>query len=163
MAKKCNSRNGRNELLLYKKNLPVNGQIKAKQDKAVFQSFLIPNQSVFNEAFCFTIMFYNTRLSFDQTRPVVDHFRLTDPRAQVLRSFQLDFFITELRVQPSFHTLFYLWYSYIECTMDWKVPIGISELCLSFYSHPNLSDGNFILVPHFNCTQKFQIDLLRPK
>ena len=66
-----------------KKKLPLNGQIKAKQDKAVFQSFLIPNQSVFNEAFCFTIMFYNTRLSFDQTRPVVDHFRLTDPRAQV--------------------------------------------------------------------------------
>ena len=41
--------------------------------------------------------------------------------------------------------------------------LGISELCLSFYSHPNISDGNFILVPHFNCTQIFQIDLSRPK
>ena len=41
--------------------------------------------------------------------------------------------------------------------------LEISELCLSFYSHPNISDGNFILVPHFNCTQIFQIDLSRPK
>ena len=41
--------------------------------------------------------------------------------------------------------------------------LGISKLCLSFYSHSNISDGNFILVPHSNCTQIFQIDLLGPK
>ena len=46
---------------------------------------------------------------------------------------------------------------------NWKVPTGISELCLPFYSHPNISDGNLILVPHFNCTQIFHIDLSRPK
>ena len=28
---------------------------------------------------------------------------------------------------------------------NWQVPLGILELCLSFYSHPNISDGNFIL------------------
>ena len=44
-----------------------------------------------------------------------------------------------------------------------KRAIGISELCLSFYSHPNISDGNFILIPHFNRTQIFQIDLSRLK
>ena len=41
--------------------------------------------------------------------------------------------------------------------------IGISELCISFYSQPNISDGNFILVPHFNRTQIFQIDFSRLK
>ena len=28
-----------------------------------------------------------------------------------------------------------------------KRVIGIPELCISFCSHPNISDGNFILVP----------------
>ena len=152
MAKNCNWRNGRKELLLYKKNLPVNGQIKAKQDKAVFQSFLIPNQSVFNEAFCFTIMFYNTRLSFDQTRPVVDHFRLSNPRAQVLRSFQLDFFITELRVQPSFHTLFYLWFSYIQCTMDFALQnTGMSQKNLTYALWGNNSGSNSLRGSSASC------------
>ena len=36
-----------------------------------------------------------------------------------------------------------------------KRAIGISELNLSFYSHPNVSDRNFILL--------FQIDLAKPK
>ena len=44
-----------------------------------------------------------------------------------------------------------------------KRAIEIPEHCLSFYSHPNISDVNFILVPHFNRTQIFQIDLSRLK
>ena len=39
------------------------------------------------------------------------------------------------------------------------VPVGILELCLSSYSHPNISDGNFSLVPHFIFVQVFQIYL----
>ena len=43
-----------------------------------------------------------------------------------------------------------------QCNALWvkangKKAIGILELCLSFYSHPNISDGNFILdqnIPH---------------
>ena len=31
------------------------------------------------------------------------------------------------------------------------------------FSHPNISDGNFILVPNFNCTQIFQLDFWRRK
>ena len=41
-----------------------------------------------------------------------------------------------------------------------KRAIGISELCLSFSSHP---DENSIPVPHFNRPQIFQIVLQRPK
>ena len=49
-------------------------------------------------------------------------------------------------------------------TMHYRLrPIGISELCLSFYSHPNISDGNFILVPPLNCTQIFHIDFFEAK
>ena len=44
---------------------------------------------------------------------------------------------------------------------NWKVPIGISELFLSFYSHPNISDVNFSLVLHFMFVQIFQIYLWR--
>ena len=51
----------------------------------------------------------------------------------------------------------------LHCTMgkaNGKRAIGILEHCLLFYSHP---DGKFILVPYFNRTQIFQIDLSRSK
>ena len=36
--------------------------------------------------------------------------------------------------------------------------LGISELCLPFSPHPNISDGNFNLVCHFFRMQLFQIN-----
>ena len=36
--------------------------------------------------------------------------------------------------------------------------LRISELCLSFSPHPNISDGNVNLVHHFFCIQIFQIN-----
>ena len=36
--------------------------------------------------------------------------------------------------------------------------LRISELCLSFFPHPNISDGNVNLVHHFFRTQIFQIN-----
>ena len=39
----------------------------------------------------------------------------------------------------------------------WEWSIGISELCLSFYLCPNISDRFFSLAPHFIRIQLFQI------
>ena len=39
----------------------------------------------------------------------------------------------------------------------WEWSIGISELCLSFYLCPNISDRFFNLAPHFIRIQLFQI------
>ena len=36
--------------------------------------------------------------------------------------------------------------------------LRIWELCLSFPTHPNISDGNFNLATHFFCMQIFQTD-----
>ena len=44
-------------------------------------------------------------------------------------------------------------YSALWVKVNGEEALGISERCLSFYSHSNISDGNFILVPHFNHTQ----------
>ena len=52
---------------------------------------------------------------------------------------------------------------YIWVKANGKRPTGILELCVSSYPDTNISDGNLILVPQFSCTQKFQIDLVRPK
>ena len=41
--------------------------------------------------------------------------------------------------------------------------LRISDLCLSFFPHPNNSDGNFNLVSHFIGIEILQIDLLGPK
>ena len=38
------------------------------------------------------------------------------------------------------------------------MPLRISDLCLSFSRHPNISDENFNLVHHFICVQIFQIN-----
>ena len=39
--------------------------------------------------------------------------------------------------------------------------IGILELCLPFHLHPNISDGNIIMVPHSDCIQIFQMNLFQ--
>ena len=54
--------------------------------------------------------------------------------------------------------LYHTWDIALKAKADGKGVITISELCLSFYSHPNISDGKFLLVPHL-----FQISFSQPK
>ena len=50
-------------------------------------------------------------------------------------------------------------YSALWVKVNGEEALGILELCLSFYSHPNISDEKFSLVPHFMCVKIFQIYL----
>ena len=50
-------------------------------------------------------------------------------------------------------------YSALWVKVNGEEALGISELCLSFYSHPNISDEKISLFSHFDSTQIFQIDL----
>ena len=50
-------------------------------------------------------------------------------------------------------------YSALWVKVNGEEALGISERCLSFYSHPNISDEKSSLVPHFMCVQIFHIYL----